>query len=54
MNWSMVTTLPRQHSFGTTLRLTGPVPAIGSERHRYAIARPDKLGTDPMAYGGSK
>ena len=22
------------------------------ERHRYAIAWPDKLGTDPMAYGG--
>ena len=25
---------------------------LGSERHRYAIVRPDKLGTDPMAYGG--
>ena len=25
-----------------------PVP----ERHRYAIAWPDKLGTDPMAYDG--
>ena len=25
---------------------------LGSERHRYAIAWPDKLGTDPMAYGG--
>ena len=24
----------------------------GSDRHRYAIAGPDKLGTDPMAYGG--
>ena len=24
---------------------------LGSERHRYAIARPDELGTDPMAYG---
>ena len=22
------------------------------KRHRYAIAWPDKLGTDPMAYGG--
>ena len=34
----------------TTLRFTGPVPA--RERHRYAVASPDKLGTDPMAYGG--
>ena len=25
---------------------------IGSERHRYAIACPDKLGTDLTAYGG--
>ena len=25
---------------------------LGSERHWYAIARPYKLGTDPMAYGG--
>ena len=25
---------------------------LGSERLRYAIAWPDKLGTDPMAYGG--
>ena len=25
---------------------------LGSERHRYAIARPDKLGTDPMASSG--
>ena len=24
---------------------------LGIERHRYAIAWPDKLGTDPMAYG---
>ena len=45
--------LPRQQSFGITLRFTGPVPAdYCSERHRYAIAWPDKLGTDPMAYGG--
>ena len=44
--------LPRQHSFGTTLRFTGPVPAdLGSERYRYAIACPDKVGTDPLAYG---
>ena len=27
---------------------------LGSERHRYAIAWPDKLRTDPMAYGGLK
>ena len=25
---------------------------LGSERQRHAIALPDKLGTDPMAYGG--
>ena len=25
-----------------------------SERHRYAIAGPNKLGTEPMAYGGFK
>ena len=25
---------------------------LGGERHRHAIALPDKLGTDPMAYGG--
>ena len=25
---------------------------LGSERHRYAIARPDEFGTEPMAYGG--
>ena len=25
---------------------------LGSERHRYAIARPDKLGTDSIAVGG--
>ena len=27
---------------------------FGSDRHRYAIIAlgPDKLGTDPMAYGG--
>ena len=45
--------LPRQHPFGTTLRFTGPCRrTLGSERHRHAIAWPDKLGTDPMAYGG--
>ena len=27
---------------------------LGSERHREAIAWPDKLGTAPMAYGGLK
>ena len=27
---------------------------LGSERHRYAIRRLNKLGTDPMAYGGFK
>ena len=52
INWSKGD-LPRQHPFGTTLRFTGPVTTtLGSERQRYAIARPDKLGTDPMAYHG--
>ena len=38
--------LPRQHS------LLAPCQrALSSKRHRYAIAWPDKLGTDPMAYG---
>ena len=34
------------------MRFTGPLGrrTLGSERHQYAIARPDKLGTDPMAY----
>ena len=27
---------------------------LGSERHRYAIAWPDKLGTDPMVCGAGK
>ena len=26
--------------------------ALDSERHRHEVARPDKLGTDPMVYGG--
>ena len=35
------------------MRFTGSVPAdsLGSERRRYAIACPDKLGADQMAYG---
>ena len=28
-------------------------PILGSERHRYAIAWLDKLGTSPMAHHGS-
>ena len=46
--------LLRQHSFGTTLRglLALCRRTLGSERHRDAIALPDKLGTDPMAYDG--
>ena len=49
-----------QHPFvvtGTnyTLRTTLPLcrRTLGSERHRYTIAWPHKLGTDSMAYGGS-
>ena len=43
---------------GTTLRTTGPgagglsAVCMVIERHRYAIARPGKLGADPMAVGG--
>ena len=25
---------------------------LGSERHQYAVACPDRLGSDPIAYGG--
>ena len=28
-------------------------PILGSERHRYAIVWPDKLGTSPMTHDGS-
>ena len=46
--------LPRQHPL---LELTRELLALcwrtlGKERHRYAIAWPHKLETDPMAYGG--
>ena len=50
INWSMV--IPEKAPVTrTTLRTTGPMPAdsLGSERHRYANASSDKLGTDPMA-----
>ena len=54
MNWSMVTCQMAAPVTGTTLRglLALCRRALGSERHRYAFARPDKLGTDPMANGG--
>ena len=46
--------LPRQPLFGTTLRFTGLVPA--DFRQCTPSVRkckgPDKLGTDPMVYGG--
>ena len=39
----------------TTLKTIDPVPADSRQlTHRHAIARPDKLGTDPMAVGGAK
>ena len=43
-------------SYGTvTSSLLLPCRRIcGSERHQYAIACPDGLGSDPMAYGGLK
>ena len=44
--------LPTQHSFGTIMAVCRRTLGIG--RHRYAFAWPDKLGTDPMAYGGFK
>ena len=41
------------HVTGTTLRTTGTVSEdLGSEHHRYAIARPDKLGTEQMTVDG--
>ena len=54
--YSLVPDLPRHHSFGTTLRFNLDLcrRTLDSERSRYAIARPDKLGTGPMAYGGFK
>ena len=46
--------LQRQHPFGTLpwglLALCRRT--LGSKRRRYAIAWPNKLGTDPMAHGG--
>ena len=54
INWPMAT-------FQDSTRLELPCGllalcqrTLGNERHRYAIARLDKLGTDPMAYGGFK
>ena len=48
--------LPRQQPFGTTSRFTGPVPADSRQwtpsGPANAIAGPDELGTDSMAYGG--
>ena len=41
---------------GTTLRITGSLCrwTLGSERHRYAIARHDKLMIDPIDSGWPK
>ena len=50
INLSTVTPEKAAPSTGTTLRTAGN---LGSERHRYAIAWPDKLGTDPMVVGSS-
>ena len=53
-DWSMVTC---QGSTPSELPWGSMAPCrrtLGSERHRYAIARPHNLGTDPMAYGGYK
>ena len=54
INWLVPDELQRQHPL---LELPWELLALcrrtlGSERHRYAIPWPDKLGTDPMAYGG--
>ena len=59
MNWSMVTC---QHSFGITLRLTGPVPMDSRQLKlsiRNCVTRlirdwPDGVWTDLMVYGGFK
>ena len=55
VNWLVHGDLPRQHSFGTTLRTTDPVLADSRQcTPSVRIAWPDKLGTDPLAYGGLK
>ena len=53
INWSMGT-CQGSTRYWNYLEVYWPCAGglIGSERHRYAIARPDKLGTGPMAYGG--
>ena len=46
--------LPLNISYGTTISGL-PLPCrrtLGGERHQYAIACPDRLGSDPTAYGG--
>ena len=44
--------MQRQHSLPEVPRglLALSSRTLGSQRHRYAITRPDEVGTDPMAY----
>ena len=53
MNWSTVKPEKVEPVTRTILGTTDPGrQTLGSDHHRYAIARPDKLGTDPMADDG--
>ena len=54
-NWSIYGDLQKAAPVTGTLPwglLTLCRQTLGSERHRYTIAWPDKLGTDPIAHGG--
>ena len=55
IDWSMVRSAKAALVNGTKLPrglLAQCRRTFGSERHRHEVTRPDKLGTDPMAYGG--
>ena len=54
INWSMVTCQGSTRSELPRGLLAPCRRTLGIERHRYAIAGPDKLGTDPMACGDYK
>ena len=52
-NWSMVKPEKAAPVTGTALRNTGPMQVDTRQREpSVAIARPEKIGTDPMAVEG--